>query len=147
GRLDALDARRRPEVVRDAVGPAKAGGGDDFFVVDPLAAVAGLVLVGGVPLAGDGAALEVERHNRGPRLWATQTTKQPGPAADGSRLNSTTAVSPVDLFVTTTSTWPAPQSAAGRMLIKITLVWATFTQAFNGTGAVSGRNARPRVRS
>ena len=52
GGLDLADARRRPEVVDDAVGPAEAGGGDDFFVVDALVAIAGFAAVLDVPLAG-----------------------------------------------------------------------------------------------
>ena len=51
GRLDLADACGRPEVVGDAVRPAKAGRRDDFLVVDAFAAIAGLDAVFGVPLA------------------------------------------------------------------------------------------------
>src|SRR5260370_7349395 len=60
--LDVLDARRRPQVVDDGIRAAEAGGGDDLFVVDALAAVAGFLRVRGVALVGDGAELAVGGH-------------------------------------------------------------------------------------
>ena len=67
GGLDLADARRRPQVVDDAVGPAEAGRGDDFFVVKALAAVAALPAVFDVAFAGDRTHLLVERHGVPPR--------------------------------------------------------------------------------
>src|SRR5262249_1629783 len=68
GRLDFADARRRPQVVADAVGAAEAGGGDDFFVVDALAAVARFVAVGDVTLPRYRAKFAVKGHIRSPKL-------------------------------------------------------------------------------
>ena len=50
------DARRRPQVIDDAVGPAEALGGDDFLVVDALAAVAGLMRCSVCRFGGSGRA-------------------------------------------------------------------------------------------
>src|SRR5207253_1864235 len=63
GAFDLADARRRPQVVGDAVGAAEAGGGDDFFVVDTFVAVAGFGAERGVPLARDGTHLEIGWHD------------------------------------------------------------------------------------
>ena len=66
GRLDLAHAGRRPQVVADAVRPAEAGGGDDFLVVDALAAIAGFARVLDVPLARDGAELAIGWHGPPP---------------------------------------------------------------------------------
>src|SRR5262249_59391210 len=61
-RFHFANPRRRPQVVGDAVRPAKAGGGHDFLVINALASIAGLVGMRYVALRGDGAELTVGRH-------------------------------------------------------------------------------------
>src|SRR5260221_11480406 len=46
GRLNLLHARGWPQMIANAIRFAKAADGDDFFVVDPLVAIAGFVFVG-----------------------------------------------------------------------------------------------------
>ncbi len=50
-RFEPDDARRRAQVVDQAVGPREPGERDDLLVVDPFAAEARLLRVGNVPLA------------------------------------------------------------------------------------------------
>ena len=64
GRLDLANAGRRTQVIGDAVRPAEAGRGDDFLVIDALAAIAGLDAMFGVPLARDRAELTIGRHGK-----------------------------------------------------------------------------------
>jgi hypothetical protein len=52
GRLNLANPRRWPEVIANAIRLAEPTNGDNFFVVNALAAVAGLVLVRDVALAG-----------------------------------------------------------------------------------------------
>src|SRR5262249_35491468 len=60
--FDALDPRRRLDVVDDAVRPAEPLGRDDFFVIDPFALVPGAGAVHRVPLGRDLAEASIVWH-------------------------------------------------------------------------------------
>src|SRR5262249_51053233 len=71
GGFDVADSCRWTEMIDDAVGPTEAGGGDDLFVINALAAVAGLHAMLDVALARDGAELSVKGHEDSPLVSAT----------------------------------------------------------------------------
>src|SRR6516162_2068041 len=62
GRFDRAYARRRPQVIANAIRPAEALSGDDLFVIDSFAAVARFVLVRDVSFARERAESLVLRH-------------------------------------------------------------------------------------
>src|SRR5260370_37617543 len=63
-RLDLANPRGWPEVIANAIRLAEPADGDNFFVVNALAAVAGLMLVRDVALAGNRAKLSIRWHDR-----------------------------------------------------------------------------------
>ena len=63
GGFDVPNARRRAEVVHDAVGEPEAGGGHDLFVVEALAAKARLDAVFDVAIPGERPDLSIGRND------------------------------------------------------------------------------------